>query len=215
MNIAEKIALIAEKIKEVNPCAQILAATKTRSVEEIREAVGTGLVAGVGENRVRELLEKYSPDFRWDFIGRLQTNKAKYLPGKVTLIHSLDRLSLASVLEKEYAKRGEVCRVLIEINTGKEPNKGGVFLEETESFLERLREFGHIEVKGLMAVTPLGFSPAQSEKAFDAVYEKYIKLADGYNFNCLSMGMSGDYLVAAKHGSNLVRIGRAIFGERL
>ena len=216
---------IYAELHSVNPKCRIVAATKTRAIEEIRAVMDTGLVLAAGENRVQEFNEKYTPDFRWDFIGRLQTNKVKYLVGRATLIHSLDRLELAREIERVSANRGVVTEVLVEINSGKEESKGGVFLEDVDRFLDEIAAFSHIKVRGLMAVAPIApqnqdiadaanqNTEDQLKKLFDEVYEKYAKLARG-DFDTLSMGMSNDYLIAAACGANVVRLGRALFGER-
>ena len=211
--IEERIREIVANIRSINPNAELVAATKTRDINEIREAMGTGLVLAAGENRVQELTEKFTPDFRWDFIGQLQTNKVKYIVDKVTLIHSVDRLNLAEVIEKESAKTDKVTEVLVEINSGKEISKGGIFLEDTEKFLESISAFPHVRVKGMMAVAPILTDENELKRTFDEVYETFFRLKGG-DFQYLSMGMSNDYLIAVKSGANLVRLGRAIFGER-
>lgn len=213
METAERIKFIASELRSVNAGCELIAATKTRTIEEIREAMATGLVAAAGENRVQELTEKFTDEFRWDFIGRLQTNKVKYVVGRAALIHSVDRLGLAEAIEKESAKRGLVTNVLVEINAGREESKGGIFLEETERFCERLAVFPHLRVRGMMAVAPIYYNEDESKRAFEEVYGVYRDLKNG-DFRYLSMGMSNDYLIAAACGANLVRLGRAIFGER-
>ncbi len=213
MDIAANVRKIKAEIEAINPEASIVAATKTMSVAAINECMATGLVDAAGENRVQELTEKYTDAYPWDFIGNLQSNKVKYLVGKVRLIHSLDRISLAETIEREYEKRGLICKALIEINTGNEPNKGGIPLDDVERFIEELNRFSHIEICGLMAVTPLNADENTLGKLFDAAYEKYFKLTTDV-FRYLSMGMSNDYLSAVKSGANIVRPGRAIFGAR-
>ena len=216
---------IYAELHSVNPECRIVAATKTRAIEEIRAVMDTGLVLAAGENRVQEFNEKYTPDFRWDFIGRLQTNKVKYLVGRATLIHSLDRKELAQEIERVSAKKDVTTDVLVEINAGREENKGGILLEDLDAFLDEVAVYPHVKVRGLMAVAPIvqpdpqgienaqGYTEDQVKKLFDEVYEKYAKLARG-DFDTLSMGMSNDYLIAAACGANVVRLGRALFGER-
>lgn len=213
MDIAANVRKIKAEIEAINPEASIVAATKTMSVAAINECMATGLVDAAGENRVQELTEKYTDAYPWDFIGNLQSNKVKYLVGKVRLIHSLDRISLAETIEREYEKRGLICKALIEINTGNEPNKGGIPLDDAESFIEEASRFSHIEICGLMAVAPLSVDENTLGKLFDATYEKYFKLKTDV-FRYLSMGMSNDYMLAVKSGANIVRPGRAIFGAR-
>lgn len=212
-SIQENVIEIRKKLNEVNPSTGILAATKTRTIEEIRDCLSTGLVLGAGENKVQELRDKYTPDFRWDFIGQLQTNKVKYVVGKAELIHSMDRISLAEEIQKECRKKSVRQKVLIEINTGNEESKGGISLSNLDAFLEELQRFDLISVVGLMAVAPVFYTSDELKKTFDGVYEAFFKRKSA-TFDTLSMGMSNDYLIAAECGANLVRPGRAIFGER-
>lgn len=213
MSIQNNVERIYREIQEVNPDCKIVAATKTRTIDEIREAMDTGLILAAGENRVQELTDKFTPDFRWDFIGQLQTNKVKYVVGRASLIHSVDRRSLAEVIDKESGKKGVVTDVLIEINSGKEESKGGIFLEDVPAFLDEMALFTNIRVRGLMAVAPAFYNENELTRTFDEVYSVYQRLHGG-DFDVLSMGMSNDYLIAAGCGANMVRIGRAIFGER-
>ncbi len=213
MEIEEKIAKIVDEIRGINPECQLVAATKTQPIEAIRAAMGTGLVLAAGENRVQELTEKYVPEFRWDFIGQLQTNKVKYIIDKVALIHSVDRLNLAETIEKESAKRDKITDILMEINSGKEETKGGIYLEDAERFFDELNNFPHIRLRGIMAVAPVFYTEDELKVTFDNVYEVFSKLRNG-RFEYLSMGMSNDYLTAVKSGANLIRLGRAIFGAR-
>ena len=214
MNILENINEIVDNIKQYNPVAQLVAATKTRNLEEIMTAIGTGKILAAGENRVQELLEKFDNSIKWDFIGQLQTNKVKFIVDKVELIHSVDRINLAKVIEKEAAKINKVQDILIEINSGKEESKGGIYLENTMNFLDELSYFSHIRVRGIMAVAPIHYSNDMLKKTFDEVFTVYQKLKNK-DFCYLSMGMSNDYVEALKSGANLIRLGRAIFGERV
>lgn len=213
MTITERIVEIKKIVNKINPTAEIVAATKTQNIAAIRECMGSGLVAAAGENRVQELIGKYTTEFRWDFIGRLQTNKVKYIIGKVDLIHSLDRLPLAEQIEKECKKAGIKQKVLIEINGGEEENKGGINLEELDSFLNDVSAFSHIEVCGLMAVAPFDYTEDRLKTVFDGIYEAYFKRKNSV-FKYLSMGMSNDYEIALNCGANIIRPGRTIFGER-
>ena len=213
MTIEDNVRRIREELDGVAKGVSIVAATKTRTIEEIRACMETGLVLAAGENRVQELTEKYTSDFRWDFIGRLQTNKVKYIIDKATLIHSMDRVGLAEVVQKECIKHNKKQDVLIEINTGEEEAKGGIFLRDIDAFLLDMAKFDRIVVRGLMAVAPVTYGEDELKRTFDGVYEAYFKRKDK-TFDTLSMGMSGDYLIAAKCGATMVRPGRAIFGER-
>lgn len=213
MNITQNILEIHDRIININKKAELVAATKTRSIDDIKIALGTGKVSSAGENRVQEMLTKYDENLTWDFIGQLQTNKVKYIIGKVRMIHSLDRLALAETIDKESKKRNLKQDVLIEVNTGKEDNKGGIYLESIEEFIDSTAKFENIRIRGIMAVAPIYYSEDELQRAFEKVYAKYNQLRN-QTFNYLSMGMSNDYLIAVKAGANLVRLGRAIFGER-
>ena len=174
----------------------------------------------VGENRVQEFVQKYDPasGLNYHIIGQLQSNKVKYIAGKVALIHSLDRLSLAEEIEKQYAKRGITADCLVEINMGSELSKGGVDPEELYGFVDSLRGFCHINVKGIMSVMP-----NVEINALIGYYKKFALLFAGLGKmrggnlspDICSCGMSNDYAPAIEYGgSNMVRPGRVLFGER-
>lgn len=187
-------------------------ATKTQSLEDIKLALSAGIAASCGENRVQELLEKYTPEITWDFIGQLQTNKVKYIIDKVNLIHSVDRLELLNAIEKEAKKRNITVDVLIEVNVGREPQKGGVYPEMLEELLKCALLCPHISVKGLMTVAPKVDDPSPFFITLVELYGKYSKLCPDFKY--ISAGMSKDYLTAIKCGANLVRLGSVVFGER-
>lgn len=213
MNIQENVRKIRAELDEINSSARIVAATKTRTLDEIRQCMETGLCLAAGENRVQELTAKYTPEFRWDFIGQLQTNKVKYVVGKAELIHGFDRIALAEALQKECEKKNTRQKVLVEINTGEEENKGGIFLGDLDRFLDETSAFDRIEVVGLMAVAPVFYSEDMLKKAFTDTYEAFFRRKSDV-FKELSMGMSGDYKIAAACGATIVRPGTAIFGAR-
>lgn len=213
MDIAENVRKIRKELDRVNKATRIVAATKTRNYEAVKACMDTGLVLAAGENRVQELMEKYTEEFRWDFIGRLQTNKVKYIVGKVELIHSLDREELAEAVQKECIKHNFRQKMLIEINTGEEESKGGIKIEELDNFLDSVAKYDKIEINGLMAVVPIYYTEEMLRKTYERVYEAYFKRKSEI-FKELSMGMSGDYLIAAESGATIVRPGTAIFGER-
>ncbi|HOO22853.1 MAG TPA: YggS family pyridoxal phosphate-dependent enzyme [Clostridia bacterium] len=213
MDIVKNITEITAKIRSINKDAELVAATKTRTIDEVRLAFNTGLISAAGENRAQELISKFDAAIVWDFIGQLQTNKVKYIIDKARLIHSVDRLELAKVIDKEAKKINKIQDCLIEVNSGKEDTKGGIYLEDVERFLDEIAPFENIRIRGIMAVAPLYYTEDELRRTFDEVYAKYT-LFKGGCFNYLSMGMSNDYLVAVEAGANLVRLGRAIFGER-
>lgn len=195
---------------------EVVAATKTRPIEEISELIETTDIKVAGENRVQELMSKYDARYTWDFIGQLQTNKVKYIIDKVRLIHSVDRLSLLQTIEKEAEKRNITANILIEVNTAKEENKGGLYLEDALDFSQEIRNYPSVKLLGLMAVAPLYYEKDELEKCFNEAYKVYTELKTGFpEAKYLSMGMSNDYRIAVDCGANLVRLGRAIFGERI
>ncbi len=216
--IKEKIENV---LKELDGRARLLLATKTVPAELINYAVTCGTTL-IGENRVQELLEKYPrldrEKMEIHFIGRLQTNKVKYIIDKVSMIHSVDSVSLAKEIEKQAAKHNLTMKVLVEVNIGNEPGKSGIPLEETEDFLERIGEFPHVLPCGLMVIPPKNALPEENLHFFEKIYQKFIdiriKKEDNKNWAVLSAGMSGDYLQAVECGSNLVRLGSAVFGAR-
>lgn len=222
MNTREDIKQNIERITaELNGRARLLLATKTVPAELINYAADLGATL-IGENRVDELLEKYDAldkeRLEIHFIGHLQSNKVKYIIDKVSMIHSVDSLSLAKEIEKQSAKRGIVMPVLIEINIAGEESKSGIRLEETENFLQSLEQFPHLSVRGLMTIPPKTDHAEENLQFFKKIYQKFIdiraKKEDNKNWTVLSAGMSGDYLQAVSCGSNLVRIGSAVFGAR-
>ena len=206
---------------ELDGRARLLLATKTVPAEIINYAVtcGTNLI---GENRVQELLEKYDSldreKMEIHFIGHLQTNKVKYIIDKVSMIHSVDSLSLAKEIDKQASKHGITMKVLVEVNIGNEEGKSGISLEETESFVDSLGDFPHLSLCGLMVIPPKTEFPEENLHFFEKIYQKFIDISqkkeDNKNWTVLSAGMSGDYLQAVSKGANLVRVGSGVFGAR-
>ena len=195
----------------------VIGASKTMPLERILFVRDNTDVKIFGENRVQELLEKYTPDVRWHFIGQLQTNKVKYIIDKVELIHSVDRLSLLQEIDRQAKKHGKVQDILIEVNIGGEEKKGGVAPAEVIDFAKEVDKYPSVRLKGLMSVLPnvekdaLNAFYLQLSKLYDTL--KQTKL-DNADIRYLSAGMSNDYDVAVKYGANIVRLGRALFGER-
>ena len=195
----------------------VIGASKTMPLERILFVRDNTDVKIFGENRVQELLEKYTPDVRWHFIGQLQTNKVKYIIDKVELIHSVDRLSLLQEIDRQAKKHGKVQDILIEVNIGGEEKKGGVAPEEVIDFAKEVDKYPSVRLKGLMSVLPnvekdaLNAFYLQLSKLYDTLKQTRLDNAD---IRYLSAGMSNDYDVAVKYGANIMRLGRALFGER-
>lgn len=195
----------------------VIGASKTMPLERILFVRDNTDVKIFGENRVQELLEKYTPDVRWHFIGQLQTNKVKYIIDKVELIHSVDRLNLLQEIDRQAKKHGKVQDILIEVNIGGEEKKGGVAPAEVIDFAKEVDKYPSVRLKGLMSVLPnvekeaLNAFYLQLSKLYDTLKQTRLDNAD---IRYLSAGMSNDYDVAVKYGANIVRLGRALFGER-
>lgn len=217
MEIRENLNSVLSSLKSgVN----LIAVSKTKPVEAILKAYQAGQ-RSFGENKVQELMQKIDDlphDIQWHFIGNLQRNKVKYLDDRIFLIHSLDRPSLARAINKNAEKKGFIQKVLLEVNIGHDENKGGVLPQDFQELVRSVRELPNLHVKGLMAVIPeTGDEALQKEyfcKMNDLFLQEKARSGPLYEMEILSMGMSGDYQAAMACGSNMVRIGSAIFGER-
>ena len=202
------------------PPPRVIAVTKTRSAKEILPLAAMNQVE-LGENRVQEILEKWpelAEKFRVHLIGRLQTNKVKYIIDKVCMIQSVDRLSLAEEIDRQARKHGLVMPVLVQVSPAGEEQKGGLPSQDVRAFLDTLRQMPGLSVRGLMAVMPLSQDEAYLSTLFCGMRRLFEQLRDenipGIAMEELSMGMSGDYLLAARHGATMVRIGSALMGPR-
>lgn len=204
------------------PGARLLAATKTVPVEVINYAISECGIDLIGENRVQELLSKYDgirkENVEIHFIGSLQRNKVKYIADKVSMIHSLDSLSLAMEIEKQCAKLDKVMDVLIEINIAEEETKGGILLKDLDVLYYDIKDLPHLRFKGLMTMAPADAGVdgwrryfAEAKEIFDVFcLENELDI----NELVLSMGMSASYRVALECGSSMIRLGSNLFGER-
>ncbi len=199
---------------------KLIAVTKTHGVDLINEALQCGITS-IGENRVQEVLEKYvylPNDLDIHLIGTLQRNKVKYIIDKVQMIHSLDKLSLAEEIDKRAEANGIKMDCLIQVNIGKEDSKRGVFYEDTQYFIENCLEYVNINLRGLMCIGPITEDVEYLHSLYRKMYQLKEKIKNYYkdelNFDILSMGMTSDYEIAIEEGSNMVRIGSAIFGSR-
>jgi len=195
----------------------LVAVTKTVPVEVIRAAHELG-INDFGENRVQEALAKirFLPSgIRWHFIGHLQSNKVKHALPHFDLIHSVDSIKLAGVIQREGEKSNKKVNVLLQVNIGEEESKFGFKQEEVSDALEELSAYRNLKVLGLMAIAPFLPDPEEVRPYFRRLYHmfKSIKIP-GIEMKYLSMGMSNDFEVAVEEGANVVRVGSAIFGER-
>lgn len=213
----EEIARNIENIRARLGTVKLCAVTKTMPVEDINAAIDAGITE-IGENRVQEIMGKIDaikPGARVSLIGQLQTNKVKYIVGRVGLIQSLDRDELAKEISKRSLAAGVVSEALIEVNIAGETQKGGIPADQTIEFAGRVSEMPGIALKGLMTVAPIADAPGTLRPYFRRMRCMFEELRRaGLDMEILSMGMSNDWMVAADEGATMVRVGRGIFGAR-
>lgn len=215
-NIETAAAKVGRDIGEI----ALIDVSKTKPVEDIRACYDAG-ERDFGENKVQEIMDKYDKlpdDIRWHMIGHLQTNKVKYIADKVYMIHSVDSERLAGEISKQAVKVGRVIPVLVEVNIGDEESKFGISYDECMDFVEKIATLPGIQVEGLMAVAPFTENPEDNRLHFKRMKQLSVdikqKNIDNIKMNVLSMGMTGDYMVAIEEGATYVRVGTGIFGER-
>lgn len=228
MSIKENIADIEEKIAAAAKRAgrdpkeiTLLAVTKTVDLPRIREAVDAGLCE-LGENRVQEFMSKCDDierNVNWHIIGTLQKNKIKYIINKVKLVHSLCSVSVAEEMQRLCEKNNTHIDVLIEVNVTGEESKSGIPILEIRAFINSISKLDRVHVKGLMTIARYSPDPEDARPCFKELKGLFEELKDrkeeNFEMKYLSMGMSGDYEVAIEEGANIVRVGSAIFGERV
>lgn len=218
--VRQQIRQSAESCGRSSDDVLLVAVSKTRTPEEINIAIEAG-VTDIGENKVQEIMDKYDDikPVRWHMIGHLQTNKVKYIIDKVSMIHSVDSYKLAAEINKRAASCGITMDILLQVNSAQEESKFGISTEETEGLIMQILDScENIRIRGLMCIAPYADDPEDIKKYFDSVKEQYDQFSTidhpNLDFRYLSMGMSHDFPVAIEAGSNLVRVGSAIFGER-
>ena len=226
--IAENVAHIRETMAQAARDAgrapediQLCAATKMNDADAVRAAIAAG-VDCCGENRVQELQQKL-PQGAYagkplHFIGRLQTNKVKYLVGTVDLIESVDRMELLETIDKLAQKRGVVQRILLEVNIAGQESKAGFTADEAAQLAAKMGDYPGVRLCGLMAIPPVSEHPGDNRIFFRQMRQLFVdikgKTYDNVAMECLSMGMSDDYPDAIAEGSTMIRVGTAIFGAR-
>ena len=214
MNINQQISNIKTEIMDK---ADLIAVSKTRTIEEIQEAYNSGQIK-FGENRVQEIVDKQSrlpDDIEWHMIGHLQKNKVKYIARFIKLIHSLDRISLAIEIDKQAKKEDRTIDCLIQIKISKENSKFGLKIEDFEGFYKSLKTYKNLNIIGLMGMATFTNDTEIIDKEFKMIKRIYDDVAStDSKFRVLSIGMSDDYNIALKNGSNMIRIGSKIFGKR-
>lgn len=200
---------------------RLMAVTKTVESVYINRVLDLGADL-IGENRVQEYLGKkeelHLDGVEKHLIGHLQTNKVKQIVGEVDMIESVDSVKLAKEISKVSSNKGIVTDVLVEVNVGREESKSGVYMEQLEQLLAEIAQMNGIKVRGLMTIPPICDSEKEVSEYFSTMYQSFIdirdKKLDNIDMDILSMGMSGDFEAAVANGSNIVRVGSAIFGER-
>lgn len=207
-------------LEELPEGVRLVAASKTRTAEEILEAVDAG-VEIIGENYVQEAQEAFQVvghRAQWHFIGHLQTNKVKKAVEIFTVIETVDSIKLAEEIDRRCGQAGKIMSVLIEINSGKEPQKNGVFPHEAVGLVQAISHLKNVKVKGLMTMGPYFGDPENARPSFVVTRRLFEEMRvlhlPGVEMNFLSMGMTNSYKVAIEEGANIVRIGTKIFGER-
>lgn len=198
----------------------LIAVSKTKPVSDLEEIYACGC-RDFGENKVQELCDKYEvlpKDIRWHMIGHLQRNKVKYIIGKVCLIHSVDSLRLAEEISKEAMKKDVDVDILVEVNVAEEETKFGIHVSDALDLVKQIALLPRVHIKGLMTIAPYVDDPEENRQYFAQLKQLSVDISskniDNVSMNVLSMGMSGDYTVAASEGATLVRVGTGIFGAR-
>ena len=219
--LGEAIARAGRKPEEV----RLIAVSKLHPAEDVACVAAAGQV-DFGENYVQEALQKRQDlvaqpqcrDIRWHMIGHLQRNKVKYIVDKVYLIHSVDSLRLAEEISREAVKKQVEVNILIEVNVAQEESKFGTTVEETATLIREIATLPGIHIRGLMTIAPFVEDPEENRGYFQKLRQLAVDIGnkniDNISMNILSMGMTGDYMVATQEGATIVRVGTGIFGER-
>lgn len=219
MILVDNLNKVRDEVAKYPQDVTLIAASKTQSKGTVDEFMRIAPDFILGENRVQELVEKYDDKYAWHLIGQLQTNKVKYIIDKVKLIHSLDRQSLAEEIEKQAVKHDIIMPCLVEVNMGAEITKGGVRADEVLDFVAKMQDYPHIKVEGIMSVLPNLEDTLELHRLYEKLERIYNDAKDAKmphaDIKYLSAGMSNDYQIALEHGSNMLRLGRVLFGDRV
>ena len=217
-SVIQRIARFCERSGRPENSVKLVCVTKEADIEDIQTAILAG-VTDIGENRVQDAIAKYKAigdRVTWHLIGHLQTNKAKDAVKIFSLIHSVDSMRIAVVIDKEASKIGKVQDVLLQVNVSGEDTKFGMPVEDVNGFLEESALYGNINIKGFMTIAPEVSDPETIRKYFRTLREMRdrVNTAQGEHYPYLSMGMTNDFEVAVEEGSTIVRVGRAIFSPQ-
>lgn len=218
--VEQNIALACETSGRKREEVTLIAVSKTKPVSMLQEVYQAG-IREFGENKVQELSEKQPQlpqDIHWHMIGHLQRNKVKYIVGTVALIHSVDSLRLAEEISSQAVKKSLCQDILVEVNIAQEESKFGISKEETFQLVKDISKLPGIHIRGLMTIAPFVENPEENRIYFRKMRELSVDIAhkniDNVDMDILSMGMTGDYMVAIEEGATMVRVGTGIFGER-
>jgi len=218
--VQDKILTACEKTGRNPEEIKLIAVTKTVDTDIINESITKGVLA-IGENKVQEVIRKFddiAKPIEWHLIGHLQRNKVKYIIDKVDMIHSVDSVRLAEEINKRAKGINKVMEILVQVNVADEDSKFGINSNEVHSFIDELRGFENIEIKGLMTIAPFYDDPENVRMYFRELKTLFDKLSvdskDNVDMKYLSMGMTNDYEIAIEEGANILRIGTGIYGRR-
>jgi len=214
MEIGKNITSLLEGLPSK---VELVAVSKTKSNEEILEAYNAGQ-RKFGENKIQDMTRKYEilpKDIQWHMIGHVQSNKVKYMAPYVSLIHGVDSLKLLKEINKQAQKNNRIIDCLLQIHIAKEESKFGLSVRESQQAIKIAKELPHLRIKGLMGMATFTDDQKQIEREFaglKSLYDQFIQ--QKIPLEVLSMGMSGDFLIAIEQGSNMIRVGSKIFGPR-
>lgn len=225
--LKENLSVVEENIKKACEKAgrdrnevTLIAVSKTKPVEMLKEVYDTG-IRNFGENKVQEMCEKMDvlpKDIKWHMIGHLQRNKVKYIAGRTELIHSVDTYRLAEEINIQAKKKNIIIPILVEVNIAGEESKFGTSAEDAMLLVEDISKLENVRIKGLMTIAPYVEDAEENRPYFRKIKQLAVDIAnkniDNVFMEILSMGMTGDYMVAIEEGSTMVRVGTGIFGAR-
>ena len=218
--VEENIAKACKKAGRDRSEVTLIAVSKTKPVSMLQEIYDEN-IRHFGENKVQELcdkIEQMPQDIHWHMIGHLQRNKVKYIVGKVDLIHSVDTYRLAEEINIQAKKKNVVVPILVEVNIAEEESKFGTSAEDAMLLVSEIAQLENVQVKGLMTIAPYVENPEDNRAYFRKIKQLSVDITnkniDNVSMEILSMGMTGDYMVAIEEGATMVRVGTGIFGER-
>ena len=218
--VEENIEKACKKAGRDRSEVTLIAVSKTKPVSMLQEIYDEN-IRHLGENKVQELcdkIEQLPEDIHWHMIGHLQRNKVKYIVGKVDLIHSVDTYRLAEEINIQAKKKNVIVSILVEVNIAEEESKFGISKEDAILLVEEISHLENVRIKGLMTIAPYVENPEDNRQYFQKIKQLSVDITnkniDNVSMEILSMGMTGDYMVAIEEGATMVRVGTGIFGER-